>query len=90
MSILSPFLSRVIHRGRLTVIDPDGGAETFGAPAPGFPEVSVRFATRRAMRRVRSAMKMAVSAAPPMPMIAPAKASQSPASAPFRIARTIR
>ncbi len=52
MSILRPFLSRVIHRGRLTVIDPDGGAETFGAPAPGFPEVSVRFATRRAMRRV--------------------------------------
>ncbi|MBN8843014.1 MAG: class I SAM-dependent methyltransferase [Sphingomonadales bacterium] len=52
MSILSPFLSRVIRHGRLTVIDPDGAAEHFGAPAPGFPEVGVRFATRRAMRRV--------------------------------------
>jgi len=52
MSILRPFLSRVIRHGRLTVIDPDGGAEHFGEPAPGFPDVAVRFATRRAMRRV--------------------------------------
>ncbi len=52
MSILRPFLSRVIRHGRLTVVDPDGHAEHFGEPAPGFPEVAVRFATRRAMRRV--------------------------------------
>ncbi|MCW0200127.1 cyclopropane-fatty-acyl-phospholipid synthase family protein [Sphingopyxis sp.] len=52
MSILRPFLSRVIRHGRLTVIDPDGHAEHFGEPAPGFPEVAVRFTTRRAMRRV--------------------------------------
>jgi cyclopropane-fatty-acyl-phospholipid synthase len=52
MSILRPFLSRVIRHGRLTVVDPDGGAEHFGEPAPGFPDVAVRFATRRAMRRV--------------------------------------
>ena len=52
LSILSPFLSRVIRHGRLTVIGPDGAAEHFGEPAPGFPEVSVRFTTRRAMRRV--------------------------------------
>jgi cyclopropane-fatty-acyl-phospholipid synthase len=52
MSILRPFLSRVIRHGRLTVVDPDGGAEHFGEPAPGFPEVAVRFTTRRAMRRV--------------------------------------
>ncbi len=52
MSILRPFLSRVVRHGRLTVVDPDGRAEHFGAPAPGFPEVAVRFATRRAMRRV--------------------------------------
>jgi cyclopropane-fatty-acyl-phospholipid synthase len=52
LSILTPFLSRVIRHGRLTVIDPDGGVETFGSPAPGFPEVRVRFASRRAMRRV--------------------------------------
>lgn len=52
MSILSPFLSRVILHGRLTVVDPGGGTEHFGEPAAGFPEVSVRFATRTAMRRV--------------------------------------
>jgi cyclopropane-fatty-acyl-phospholipid synthase len=52
MSILRPFLSRVVRHGRLTVIDPDGHAEHFGEPAPGFPDVAVRFATRRAMRRV--------------------------------------
>ena len=52
MSILRPFLLRVIRHGRLTVVDPDGHAEHFGEPAPGFPEVAVRFATRRAMRRV--------------------------------------
>ncbi|WP_257543539.1 cyclopropane-fatty-acyl-phospholipid synthase family protein [Sphingopyxis sp. DBS4] len=52
MSILRPFLSRVIRHGRLTVVDPDGHAEHFGEPATGFPEVAVRFATRRAMRRV--------------------------------------
>ncbi|WP_374525260.1 class I SAM-dependent methyltransferase [Sphingopyxis sp.] len=52
MSVLTPFLSRVIRHGRLTVVDPDGAAEHFGEPAPGFPEVSVRFTTRRAMRRV--------------------------------------
>lgn len=52
MSILSPFLSRVIRHGRLTVVDPGGGTEHFGEPAAGFPEVSVRFATRAAMRRV--------------------------------------
>ena len=52
MSILRPFLSRVVRHGRLTVVDPDGAAEHFGEPAPGFPEVSVRFTTRRAMRRV--------------------------------------
>ncbi|PQM26811.1 SAM-dependent methyltransferase [Sphingopyxis lindanitolerans] len=52
MSILRPFLSRVVRRGRLTVVDPDGGVEHFGEPAPGFPQVAVRFTTRRAMRRV--------------------------------------
>lgn len=52
MSILSPFLSRVIRHGRLTVIDPNGRVDSFGAPAPGYPEVTIRFTTRRAMRRV--------------------------------------
>ena len=52
MSILRPFLGRVIRQGRLTVIDPDGGKEEFGTPVPGFPDVIVRFASRRGMRRI--------------------------------------
>ena len=34
MSILRPFLSRIVRQGRLTVIDPDGGEEHFGTPTP--------------------------------------------------------
>ncbi|ALH79524.1 SAM-dependent methyltransferase [Sphingopyxis macrogoltabida] len=52
MSILSPFLSRVIRQGRLTVVAPDGTQEIFGEPATGFPEVTIRFANRRGMRRI--------------------------------------
>ncbi|RYD41543.1 MAG: class I SAM-dependent methyltransferase [Sphingomonadales bacterium] len=52
MSILSPFLSRVVRQGRLTVIAPDGSEEHFGTPAPGFPELTLRFATRAGMRRI--------------------------------------
>ena len=52
MSILSPFLSRVVRQGRLTIIAPDGAEEHFGTPAPGFPELTLRFATRAGMRRI--------------------------------------
>ena len=52
MSILAPFLSRVVRQGRLTVIAPDGAEEQFGTPAPGFPELTLRFATRAGMRRI--------------------------------------
>ena len=52
MSILHPFLSRVIRQGQLTVISPGGAREIFGTPAPGFPDVTVRFASRKGMRRI--------------------------------------
>lgn len=52
MSILAPFLSRVVRQGRLTVIAPDGAEEHFGTSAPGFPELTLRFATRAGMRRI--------------------------------------
>lgn len=52
MSILRPFLTRVVRRGRLTVVMPDGREERFGEPESGFPEVTVRFRNRRAMRRI--------------------------------------
>lgn len=52
MSILGPFLSRVVRKGRLTVVLPDGGREAFGTPAPGFPEVTIGFASGQGMRRI--------------------------------------
>ncbi|WP_332819282.1 cyclopropane-fatty-acyl-phospholipid synthase family protein [Sphingopyxis sp.] len=52
MSILRPFLSRVVRQGRLTVVAPDGVEEHFGTPSAGFPEITLRFATRAAMRRI--------------------------------------
>lgn len=52
MSILRPFLSRIIRQGRLTVVAPDGTRETFGQPAPGFPDVTIGFTNRKGMRRI--------------------------------------
>ena len=52
MSILRPFLSRVIHQGRLIVVAPDGAREEFGQPEPGYPNVTIRFTNRRGMRRI--------------------------------------
>jgi cyclopropane-fatty-acyl-phospholipid synthase len=52
MSILRPFLSRVIRHGRLTVVAPDGTQEIFGQPAPDYPDVTIRFTSRRGMRRI--------------------------------------
>lgn len=52
MSILRPFLSRIIRQGRLTVVAPDGTREEYGWPAPGFPDATIRFTCRRGMRRI--------------------------------------
>lgn len=52
MSILRPFLSRIIRQGRLTVVVPDGVHEVYGQRAPGFPDVTIRFSRRRGMRRI--------------------------------------
>ena len=52
MSILRPFLSRIIRQGRLTVVAPDGSREEYGQPADGFPNVTIRFTSRRGMRRI--------------------------------------
>lgn len=52
MSILRPFLSRIIHQGRLTVVLPDGVREEYGQPAPGFPDATIRFTSGKGMRRI--------------------------------------
>lgn len=52
MSILRPFLSRVIRYGQLTILAPNGGEEVFGVPTAGYANLTVRFTSKRAMRHV--------------------------------------
>lgn len=42
MSLLDVFLSRVILKGTLTVVDHRGKAQRFGEPATGYPDVTIR------------------------------------------------
>ncbi|QCB55533.1 class I SAM-dependent methyltransferase [Sphingopyxis sp. PAMC25046] len=52
MSILRPFLSRIIRQGRLVVVAPDGSREEYGLPADGLPNVTIRFTSRKGMHRI--------------------------------------
>ena len=42
-TLLDRFLSRGVRQGRLGVVFADGSASTYGTPAPGFPEIVLRF-----------------------------------------------
>jgi len=42
-ALLDRFLSRAVTQGRLGVVFADGSASTYGTPAPGFPEIVLRF-----------------------------------------------
>ncbi|MFT3976033.1 MAG: cyclopropane-fatty-acyl-phospholipid synthase family protein [Sphingomonas bacterium] len=46
MSLIDLFLSRTVKRGRLTLLRPNTPPTTFGMPAPGYPEVTIRFADK--------------------------------------------
>lgn len=52
MSILRPFLTRVVRQGQLTLLLPDGGREVYGEATAGFPDVTIRFTDGAAMRRI--------------------------------------
>jgi cyclopropane-fatty-acyl-phospholipid synthase len=41
--LLDRFLARAVRQGRLGVVFADGSAATYGTPAPGFPEIVIRF-----------------------------------------------
>lgn len=47
MSLLDIMLRRIVRHGRLTVTHAGGRVVHFGAPAPGFPEVAIRFTDGR-------------------------------------------
>lgn len=42
-ALLTRFLDRAVRQGRLGVVFADGCDRTFGTPAPGFPEIVLRF-----------------------------------------------
>jgi cyclopropane-fatty-acyl-phospholipid synthase len=42
-ALLNRFLARSVRQGQLGVVFADGSASTFGTPAPGFPEIVLRF-----------------------------------------------
>ena len=42
-ALLDRFLARAVRQGRLGVVFVDGSARTYGEPAPGFPEIVLRF-----------------------------------------------
>lgn len=41
--LLDRFLTRAVRQGRLGIVFADGSVSTFGEPAPGFPEIVLRF-----------------------------------------------
>lgn len=41
--LLDRFLTRAVRQGRLGIVFADGSASTYGEPAPGFPEIVLRF-----------------------------------------------
>lgn len=51
-SLFDKAIGRAVKSGRLTVHHADGRCARFGEPAPGFPEVTVRFADRRVARDI--------------------------------------
>jgi cyclopropane-fatty-acyl-phospholipid synthase len=51
-SLLDRFLSRAVKQGRLGVVFADGSASTYGAPAPGFPEIVLRFTDAQVPRDI--------------------------------------
>lgn len=50
--ILDRFLSSGVRYGTLEVRRPDGSVSKFGQPEPGFPDVAIRFTSRKAERRI--------------------------------------
>ena len=50
--LLDRFLTRGVKQGRLGVVFADGSASTYGMPAPGFPEIVIRFTDARVPRDI--------------------------------------
>ena len=51
-ALLRRFLGKAITRGQLSVVDAAGETSTFGTPAEGFPDVTVRMADKHVARDI--------------------------------------
>ena len=51
-TLLDRFLSRGVRHGRLGVVFADGSTNTYGTPAPGFPEIVLRFTDGKVPRDI--------------------------------------
>ncbi|PKP91162.1 MAG: SAM-dependent methyltransferase, partial [Alphaproteobacteria bacterium HGW-Alphaproteobacteria-14] len=51
-TLLDRFLSRGVTHGRLGVVFADGSTSTYGTPAPGFPEIVLRFTDAKVPRDI--------------------------------------
>ncbi|MFO1260778.1 MAG: cyclopropane-fatty-acyl-phospholipid synthase family protein [Sphingomonadaceae bacterium] len=52
MALIDHFLNRLLKHGTLTLVRADGSSRTFGTPAPGFPDVTLRFKDNKVGRDI--------------------------------------
>ena len=51
-ALLDKVMERIITNGVLTIVHADGREHSIGKPAPGFPDVRVRFADHKVARQL--------------------------------------
>ena len=52
MALIDTMMSRIVRKGCLVILQHDGTTSSFGAPAEGFPEVTIRFTDARVARDI--------------------------------------
>ena len=56
--LLEKLLARQVTKGTLTLVHSGGARRTFGTPAPGFPDVAIRFCDGRVARDIFTDMRL--------------------------------
>jgi len=52
MALIDQFLTRLIHKGTLTLVHADGSTHSFGAADPDFPDITLRLHDKRVARDI--------------------------------------
>lgn len=58
MGPIEPLLRRLVRRGTLEVVDPNGGTTLYGTPHPDFPDIRIRFTDRRAAWQILTNIRL--------------------------------